>query len=306
MNNTDQDQDIGDCIRLSNLMDGGSDDELMIDLTNGEYNAGVSDLVVYDTEVDTQEGNRNINIRKRKVPEKEESRRKMVDRKVKGQNVGESHKDADMGVVKKDTRKGKKYFIVAEDQGADQGVMKKATRKRRLVLNNNKEKSKVFDEASDEENFGDEGVVKKSLRKQKLVIRNKKGKKGVVAKANRKRNNGKKNVGAGTKHDVDRIHVRVSLWSLHRLIPNLSQKQREDVIDMGFGAVLGFKIKDVPTRLSYWLLDNFDEDACVLNVNGKAIGITRETVKDVLGLPMGSVYVEARDEADLLFLATRL
>ncbi|GJY21969.1 peptidase C48, SUMO/sentrin/Ubl1 [Tanacetum coccineum] len=250
-------------------MDGGSDDEL-IDLTNGEYNAGVSDLVVYDTEVDTHEGNRNINIRKRKVPEKEGSRRKMVDRKVKGQNVGELHKDADMGVVKKDTRKGKKYFIVAEDQGVDQGVMKKATRKRRL----------------------------NSVHKQKLVIHNEKGKKKVVTKANCKRNNGKKNVGARTKHDVDRIHVRVSLWSLHRLIPNLSQKQREDVIDMGFGAVLGFKIKDVPTRLSYWLLDNFDEDACVLNVNGKAIGITRETVKDVLGLPMGSVYVEARDEAD--------
>ncbi|PWA99587.1 phospholipase-like protein [Artemisia annua] len=186
--------------------------------------------------------------------------------------------------------------------------MKKATRKRRLVLNNNKEKSKVFDEAkSDEEKVGDEGVVKKSVRKhkQKLVIYNKKGKKdgnvggkGVVTKANRKCNNGKKHLGAGTKHDVDRVHVRVSLWSLHRLIPNLSPKQREDVIDMGFGAVLGFKIKDVPTRLSYWLLDNFDEDTCVLNVNGKAISITRETVKDVLGLPMGSVCVEARDEAD--------
>nr|GEX83501.1 phospholipase-like protein [Tanacetum cinerariifolium] len=86
-------------------------------------------LVVYNTEVDTHEGNRNINIRKRKrkVPEKEGSRRKMVDRKVKGQNVGELHKEADMGV----------------------GVMKKATRKRRLVLNNNKEKSEVFDDASD-------------------------------------------------------------------------------------------------------------------------------------------------------------
>ncbi|GJR12857.1 ribonuclease H-like domain, reverse transcriptase, RNA-dependent DNA polymerase [Tanacetum coccineum] len=206
----------------------------------------VINLVVYDTEVDTHEGNRNINIRKRKVPEKEGSRRKMVDRKVKGQNVGELHKDADMGV----------------------------------------------------ENIGDEGVVKNSVHKQKLVIHNEKGKKKVVTKANCKRNNGKKNVGARTKHDVDRVHIRVSLWSLHRLIPNLSSKQREDVIDMGFGAVLGFKIKDVPTRLSYWLLDNFHKDACILNVNGKAISITRETVKDVLGLPMGSVYVEARDEAD--------
>nr|GEZ34074.1 peptidase C48, SUMO/sentrin/Ubl1 [Tanacetum cinerariifolium] len=63
------------------------------------------------------------------------------------------------------------------------------------------------------------------------------------------------------------IHVRVSLWSLHRLIPNLSPQQKKNIIDMGFRDVLDFKIKDVPTRLSYWLLDNFNEETCVLNVN---------------------------------------
>ncbi|GJX96967.1 RNA-directed DNA polymerase, eukaryota, reverse transcriptase zinc-binding domain protein [Tanacetum coccineum] len=46
------------------------------------------------------------------------------------------------------------------------------------------------------------------------------------------------------------------------------------------------------------LLDNFNEETCVLNVNGKAIPVTKETIKDVLGVPMGSVYVQARDEAD--------
>ncbi|GKG31508.1 hypothetical protein Tco_0426458, partial [Tanacetum coccineum] len=117
----------------------------------------------------------------------------------------------------------------------------------------------------------------------------------VSKKGNHKRNNGKTTVAAGTKQPVDRIHLRVSLWSLHRLIPNLSVKQREDVTDMGFGAVLDFKIKDVPTRLSYWLLDNFDEDARVLNFDGKSISMTRETVRDILGLPMGDVTVEARE-----------
>ena len=46
------------------------------------------------------------------------------------------------------------------------------------------------------------------------------------------------------------------------------------------------------------MLDNFDEDRCVLNVDGKDISITRETVRDVLGLPMGNVPVKAVDEAD--------
>ncbi|PWA68285.1 ulp1 protease family, C-terminal catalytic domain-containing protein [Artemisia annua] len=60
----------------------------------------------------------------------------------------------------------------------------------------------------------------------------------------------------------------------------------------------GVGCKDVPTRLSYWLLENFDEDRCVLNVDGKDISITRETVRDVLGIPMGNVPVKAVDEAD--------
>nr|GEY65390.1 peptidase C48, SUMO/sentrin/Ubl1 [Tanacetum cinerariifolium] len=72
----------------------------------------------------------------------------------------------------------------------------------------------------------------------------------------------------------------------------------ENIIEIGFGSVLDFKIKDVPTRLSYWLLENSNEETCVLNVNDKAIPITREIIKDVLGVPMGSVYMQAYDEAD--------
>ncbi|PWA53169.1 hypothetical protein CTI12_AA445290 [Artemisia annua] len=148
------------------------------------------------------------------------------------------------------------------------------------------------------------GEVKKGHRKRSkffIVSEDQGGDDGMVKKGAGKRNLGKNKgeKGVGCKVPVeDRIHQRISLWSLHRLLPKLSPKQKEDVKEMGFGDVLGFRIKDVPTRLSYWLLDNFDEDRCVLNVDGKAITITRETVRDVLGIPMGNVPVEAVDEAD--------
>ena len=37
---------------------------------------------------------------------------------------------------------------------------------------------------------------------------------------------------------------------------------------------------------------------CVLDVDGKGISITKETIRDVVGLPTGSVYVESSDETD--------
>ncbi|PWA79108.1 ulp1 protease family, C-terminal catalytic domain-containing protein [Artemisia annua] len=195
--------------------------------------------------------------------------------------VGDQKKYDEGGVVEKGKRKRSKFFIVAKDK-----VGKKADGKRKLSLNKRNGKKGLVDEGKEnEEGVHNEVGVRKRICKGKFVGE-------AVAK-----NKVEKGVGCKVP-DVDQIHQRISLWSLRRLLPNLSTKQREDVEEMGFGAVLGFTIKDVPTRLSYWLLDNFDEDRCVLNVDGKEISITRETVRDVLGLPMGNVPVNAVDEAD--------
>ncbi|PWA51308.1 hypothetical protein CTI12_AA463700 [Artemisia annua] len=194
---------------------------------------------------------------------------------------GDKEKVVEGSVVKKGNRMRSKFFIVSKEQ-----VGKKTASKRKLGLNKRSVKKGLVDEdKDDEEDVYNEVEVRKRIRKSKLVGE------GVA------KNKDEKGVGCKVP-DVVRIHQRISLWSLHRLLPNLSPMQREDVNEMGFGAVLGFSIKDVPTRLCYWLLDNFDEDRCVLNVDGKEISITRETVRDVLGLPMGNVPVEAVDEAD--------
>ncbi|PWA54300.1 hypothetical protein CTI12_AA426940 [Artemisia annua] len=181
-------------------------------------------------------------------------------------SVGGDQKKVIKGsVVKKGNRMRSKFFIFSKEQVG--------------------KKTAVDEDKDDEEDVYNVVGVRKRIRKSKLVGE-------AVAK-----NKDEKGIGCKVP-DVDRIHQRISLWSLHRLLPNLSPKQREDVNEMRFGAVLGFSLKDVPTRLSYWLLGNFDEDRCVLNVDGKEISITRETIRDVLGIPMGNVPVEAVDKAD--------
>ncbi|GKA13585.1 hypothetical protein Tco_0693231 [Tanacetum coccineum] len=75
-------------------------------------------------------------------------------------------------------------------------------------------------------------------------------------------------------------------------------KRGKDVRDIGFGAFLEYKIKGVPKWLAYWLLDKFDEDTCSLNVNGRSIMITPDVVRNLLGVPMGDVHINARNETD--------
>ncbi|PWA95077.1 hypothetical protein CTI12_AA010880 [Artemisia annua] len=195
--------------------------------------------------------------------------------------VGDQQEVVEASLANKGNRMRSKFFIVSKEQ-----VGKKTAVKRKVGLNKKRVKKGLVDEdKDDEEDVYNEVGGRKRIRKSKLVgeaVTKNKDEKGVGCKV----------------PDVDRVHQRISLWSLHRLLPNLSPKQREDVTEMGFGAVLRFSIKDIPTRLGYWLLDNFDEDRCVLNVDGKEISITRETVRDVLGIPMGDVPVEAVDEAD--------
>lgn len=96
----------------------------------------------------------------------------------------------------------------------------------------------------------------------------------------------------------ERIHQRNPPKNLFQVISQLSNTQKQALREIGFGNLIEYKIKDVPTRLAYWLLDKFDEETCSLDVNGKRIEITREVVRDVLGVPMGEVHVDARDGTD--------
>ncbi|GJS96341.1 ulp1 protease family, C-terminal catalytic domain-containing protein [Tanacetum coccineum] len=98
------------------------------------------------------------------------------------------------------------------------------------------------------------------------------------------------------KNNMDKINLRNPPRILFRVITQLTRRQKQDVRDIGFGAFLEFKIKDVPKRLAYWLLDKFDAGTRSLNVNGRSIMITPQVVRNLLGVPMGEVHINARNE----------
>ena len=93
--------------------------------------------------------------------------------------------------------------------------------------------------------------------------------------------------------EMDRVHLRIPPLSLFRVLTNLTDKQRQSVRDMGFGGILEYRLSEIPTRLGYWVLDKFDEDSCSLKFNGNTIRVTREAVHEILGIPMGTIHVDA-------------
>lgn len=126
-------------------------------------------------------------------------------------------------------------------------------------------------------------VTKKKLKKEKVMLEEK------VIK------NVKKNVPKS-------INTRMSPRSLQKVLESLRSAQVEELEKMGFGAFhSNFNFDSTPSELGMWIVKNFDSKTCSIKmINGRKLKITRELVRDVLGIPMGDIKVEALEEKNLL------
>ncbi|PWA98693.1 hypothetical protein CTI12_AA012210 [Artemisia annua] len=63
---------------------------------------------------------------------------------------------------------------------------------------------------------------------------------------------------------------------------------------MGFESLLenNFKINTTPTKLGYWVVDQFDPETCIIKMgDGRAILITLKMIQEMLGILMGEIAV---------------
>ncbi|CAH9105280.1 unnamed protein product [Cuscuta epithymum] len=95
------------------------------------------------------------------------------------------------------------------------------------------------------------------------------------------------------------LYTRSSPNVVMNAISKLSHKQREQVREVGFGALLDLGIRELPSKLGYWIVDNFDPISCSLKLGkGRKIHITEEDVELVLGFPRGDKAVLKRGKGD--------
>nr|KAJ0215009.1 hypothetical protein LSAT_V11C300129960 [Lactuca sativa] len=89
---------------------------------------------------------------------------------------------------------------------------------------------------------------------------------------------------------------RCSPEALLSIILGMSKQQKESVRSMSFGALLKMKITDIPLKLGFYILQKFDSERMVIDIEGKELKITAESVHDMLGIPIGGTKLTQLDQ----------
>ncbi|VFQ83778.1 unnamed protein product [Cuscuta campestris] len=98
---------------------------------------------------------------------------------------------------------------------------------------------------------------------------------------------------ADIKAPYPRLKSRSSPHLITKTMKQLNDLQREEVERIGFGSILGMNILELPGRLGYWLVKNFDARRSSLVLpDGTKLHMTASDVHSVLGLPYGGVKIE--------------
>ncbi|CAI9285377.1 unnamed protein product [Lactuca saligna] len=89
---------------------------------------------------------------------------------------------------------------------------------------------------------------------------------------------------------------RCSPEALLSIILGMSKEQKEFVRSMGFGAFLKMKITDIPLKLGFYVLQKFDSERMVIDIEGKELKVTTEFIHDMLGIPIGGTKLTQLDQ----------
>lgn len=101
--------------------------------------------------------------------------------------------------------------------------------------------------------------------------------------------------------DIQRADVREFPDLLCRCSPHIlvtaledmTPMQKKSVINLGFGALFNLKIREIPGKLAYWCMINFEPVTCSLVLpTGTRMHMDDEDVWLTLGIPKGAVPVE--------------
>ncbi|CAL5424782.1 unnamed protein product [Camellia sinensis] len=86
------------------------------------------------------------------------------------------------------------------------------------------------------------------------------------------------------KSEKGKRQLRISLKSIVELVNRFNEAQKQEVIDIGFGGLLGMKCTRIDHDLCTWLVQNFDPNSSSLNVHGRQLRLTCKAVNVLLGI----------------------
>lgn len=106
-------------------------------------------------------------------------------------------------------------------------------------------------------------------------------------------------VGSENGENTGKIRARAPPLLLYNVMKALTDEQKKSLRDIGFGCMEKFDISDIPTTLGLKVVESFDHVSCSMNIDGEQMEITRHTIHDVLGVPMGDRKINALKAAKM-------
>ena len=85
---------------------------------------------------------------------------------------------------------------------------------------------------------------------------------------------------------------RSSPGALFTIMQTLTKDQKECVRKMGFGSLLKMKFIEVPGALSLYVLEKYNSFDNTINLPCGTINVTKESVHQIMGLPMGKTQFD--------------
>ncbi|PWA57061.1 hypothetical protein CTI12_AA411920 [Artemisia annua] len=102
------------------------------------------------------------------------------------------------------------------------------------------------------------------------------------------KNKTRKDKYVGTKNTSNKSKgSRSSPRPLYDSLRFLSNSQKNTLVDMGFGFLFGMNIHYMPSTLSRYIVENFNQSSMCIKLRNDSIEITPKLVKEVLGIPLG-------------------
>ncbi|KAK9049154.1 hypothetical protein SSX86_031879 [Deinandra increscens subsp. villosa] len=152
-----------------------------------------------------------------------------------------------------------------------------------LVDDSDENEEYVPDIVSDDE--GTKPISSKKRKRKQGRIRNvkpkKAGKNPVSSKKTTKL----------SKRKLLGLNTRMSPKSLSETIQLLTKTQRAEVRQMRLGRLLKLRMKEIPTKLAYFVVDRFNPEKMEIDLGATQIKIDDDVVVKVLGLPNNGVVL---------------
>ncbi|GKD42897.1 hypothetical protein Tco_1267542, partial [Tanacetum coccineum] len=131
----------------------------------------------------------------------------------------------------------------------------------------------------------DEKITKK--RKKDNTMGKQEGKK----LKREKKSPSKKYKGVGTNTYI--FQTRNSPRAFFNAISKLSPIQKSCLEQLGFGKLLHFKVEGIPSKLGFYVVNNFDETTMEIKLENASLLITMESIADMIGISNEGVDIFA-------------